>query len=711
MKTRNNSGGLDYFKIAAALLVVSIHTSPLSTYSMDADFILTRILARIAVPFFLMVTGCFILPDYLFHHSRKRQALLHFIKKTALLYALAAVLYLPVGIYAGIYKDITFVSILKMIIFDGTLYHLWYLPASILGILIVYLLSRRLSFPSVMAVSLLLYFVGLFGDSYYGLISGILEVSALYDTGFHLFSYTRNGLFYAPIFLITGAWLGHSDRPIKRQVSLAGFVLSLLIMTAEGLILRHFHIPRHDSMYLALLPGMLFLYQLLLSVQIRPVKALRSIALWIYIIHPLAILAVRVAARATGLTSVFVENSLVHYLAVCGLSAGFAVLVTLFPIKNDKKDFLQGRAWVELDRNALRHNVKVFRTMLPDTCELMPAVKAEAYGHGAVLISRELNAMGVKAFCVASVLEGVKLRKNKIKGEILVLGYTSPEQFYLLRRYHLIQTVIDHSYAEVLQHYGKEIRVHIGIDTGMHRLGERCENINEIYDIFCMKTLKVEGIFTHLCANDTTAPTDKAFTQLQAETFYHVIKELEVRGCACPKLHLQASYGVLNYPELAGDYARIGIALYGVLSTGADQSSCQISLKPVLSIKARVASVRALYRGEAAGYGLMFTAKQDMTIAALAIGYADGLPRSLSNGVGKVLINGCEAPIIGRICMDQTLVDVTGIPDAAAGSIAVIIGKSGDLEITACDIAAQADTITNEILSRLGMRLERQMIG
>ncbi len=710
MAENRHYGGLDYFKIAAALLVVAIHTSPLSHYSVEADFLLTRVVARIAVPFFLMVTGYFILPQYLFDKSADPSALLRFIRKSALLYLVATIIYLPINIYAGHFEQVDVFSILRMIAFDGTFYHLWYLPASIIGIMLVYLLSRKLPFKGIMWIALLLYCLGLLGDSYFGVIAKVPILSSLYDTGFHLFSYTRNGLFYTPVFLAMGAWLSHSSHLCTKKTSIAGFFASVLIMSAEGLVLRHFEFQRHDSMYFALLPCMFFLFQLMLSWDKKPVKSLRTISLWVYLIHPLFIIVVRGAAKVTGLVDVLVENSLIHYFAVCALSVIFSVIVAKLPIFKGSKSFQRGRAWIELDRKNLRHNVDVLRSLLPDDCELMPAVKANAYGHGAVLVSRELNTMGIKAFCVASVPEGVELRRNGIKGEILVLGYTHPEHFPLLRRYRLMQTVIDYPYAKSLNAYGKNIRVHIKIDTGMHRLGERCEKLDAVTRIFRCKNLKIEGIFTHLCADDTTYPEDKAFTLSQGQAFYSVVSQLKKRGFTCPKIHILSSYGLLNYPGLGGDYARVGIALYGMLSSRVDTENCGVHLKPVLSVKARVALVKDLFQGEAAGYGLQFVAEQDTKIAVLTIGYGDGIPRSLSCGVGKILINGLEAPIIGRICMDQMLVDLTNMSDVKAGDVAVVIGKSGNAEITACDLAEQTGTITNEILSRLGERLERQMI-
>jgi serine/alanine racemase len=225
-----------------------------------------------------------------------------------------------------------------------------------------------------------------------------------------------------------------------------------------------------------------------------------------------------------------------------------------------------------------------------------------------------------------------------------------------------------------------------------------------------MKHLQVDGMFTHLCADDKDEPEYKAFTKAQADSFYNVVAQLKIKGCRCPKLHLSASYGVLNYPELAGDYVRVGIALYGVLGTETDTKKCRIPLKPVLSLKARIATVRKINIGESVGYGCSFTADHEMKIATLAIGYADGFPRVLSDGVGKVLVNGRRASVIGKICMDQLMADVTDIPEVKTGDIAVLIGKSSGDEISAGDIAEKAGTITNEILSRMGARLERIIV-
>lgn len=365
------------------------------------------------------------------------------------------------------------------------------------------------------------------------------------------------------------------------------------------------------------------------------------------------------------------------------------------------------RAWIELDMHALEHNVRFLQSKLPKECRLMPAVKANAYGHGAVPVALELNRLGIRDFCVACVEEGVELRRAGICGEILILGYTAPSLFPLLRRYCLTQTVVDYDYAQRLEQSGLKISVHVGVDTGMHRLGIPWEETEKIIAVYHMKHLKVKGIFTHLATCDSLLPECRSFTEKQLQAFSETMSALHAAGLPCKGIHLLSSYGILNYPQAAEDYVRPGIALYGVPSSAELCDSGFSSLMPVLSLKARVASVRRLRAGESAGYGAAFTADGETVVAVLSIGYADGLPRELSGQKGSVLIKGRRAPVIGRICMDQTLVDVTDIPDLQVGESAVLIGKSGDLENTAVEIAAQCGTITNELLSRLGARLHR----
>lgn len=773
-------GALDWFRLAAALLVVAIHTSPLASFSDEADFFFTRVLSRIAVPFFFMVTGQFILSG-LFENKNTHPAAQaprpsglrdkglprpdsgpipaqqrKYLLRLCLLYGAAVLLYLPLGIYAGHYDSLNLGTALRMLLFDGTFYHLWYFPACILGVVLVCLFSRVLSLKGAALLSSLLYCLGLLGDSYFGLTEKIPVLNTMYDGMFHLFSYTRNGLFLAPLFLLLGIWAGRdktehpSAQPLHKKaapifmragtvgVYAALFILSFCAMTAEAFALRHFDMQRHDSMYLCLVPAMFFLYRLLLSLPAIPRKMLRTASTWIYILHPAFIVAVRGAAKTLHLTDLLVDNSLIHYLAVscASVTTGFIMtylsgrffrkhkthIYTPLPdsadsafIEEQNTSAVSGadtapqpgteRAWIELDLDALEHNVRFLQSCLPDGCRLMPAVKADAYGHGADIIAKSLNNLGIQDFCVACISEGIQLRKSGVTGQILILGYTHPSQFPLLRRYRLTQTIVDTGYARKLQQSGVKCHVHIAVDTGMHRLGIRCEALEELASIYKMKNLCVDGIFTHLSACDSPDPECRDFTESQLQAFYGVIDALRTEGCPCRGLHILSSYGILNYPEGAGDYARPGIALYGVPST--ENEALASLLRPVLSLKARVASVRTLQPGESAGYGLDYTASRQTKLAVLAVGYADGLPRELSSGKGSVLISGKRAPVIGRICMDQTLVDVTGIPDVSSADTAVLIGVSGSQKIAAQDLAAQCNTITNEILSRLGARLNR----
>lgn len=372
------------------------------------------------------------------------------------------------------------------------------------------------------------------------------------------------------------------------------------------------------------------------------------------------------------------------------------------------------RAWIELNIDNLSHNVEQMKAHLPKGCQLMPAVKANAYGHGMIPISKALNRMGIHDFCVAAASEGAILRRAGIKGQILVLGYTHPDAFPLLEEYDLTQTVVDAAYARELAGCKKPLKVHISIDTGMRRLGERSEHLSSILSFWESKNLQITGLYSHLCVADSFSPMDIQFTLMQFQRFDTIIDALHQKGISGFAPHIQSSYGFLNYPEFHYDYIRPGIALYGCKSLPDDQPRLELSLRPVLSLKARLGSVRPLLPGESAGYGLTYTAQRPLVIGTATIGYADGVPRSLS-GKGFDLIRGRRAPIIGRICMDQLLLDVTEIPDAAPMDEVVFIGNSsaacdGQIytsEIRAEELAMQGQTISNEILSCLGERLER----
>ena len=363
------------------------------------------------------------------------------------------------------------------------------------------------------------------------------------------------------------------------------------------------------------------------------------------------------------------------------------------------------RAWLEIDLDNLTHNAKTLQEAMPSKCELMAVVKTEAYGHGAFTVSACLNRIGVKAFAVATIDEGIALRKYGIRGEILVLGYTDIHRAAELKKYDLMQTLIGFEYAHLLNAQGIPVKVHIKIDTGMHRLGIPSDNVSQVKKIFAMKNIKVSGIYTHLCCSDSRLPNDVAFTQKQIDKFYNLIDILKSDNIPIPKTHIQSSYGLLNYPNLNCDYARIGIALFGVLASPDYETTIKLDLRPVLSLKTKVILIQAVSKGESVGYSRAFTAKRNSKIAILPVGYGDGFPRNLSCGRGYALIGGQSAPIVGRICMDQLAVDITDIRNISVGDIATLIGKDAGAELSSPIVAEKSESISNELLCRMGSRL------
>lgn len=707
MTKNKNYTGIDYFRFIAALLIVAIHTSPLASFSETGDFILTRIIARVAVPFFLMTSGFFLISRYTYNTEK----LGAFVKKTALIYGAAILIYIPINIYNGYFKmDNLLPNIIKDIVFDGTLYHLWYLPASIIGAVIAWYLVKKLNYPKALIVASVLYLIGLFGDSYYGITEKISCLNSLYDYIFQVTDHTRNGIFFAPIFFIIGGLIADNRPQITFGKSIWGFAVSFALMFGEAFSLHHFDLQRHDSMYVFLLPCMYFLFNVILHFKGKRLVTLRTTSLIIYIIHPMMIVVIRLFSKLFHLQSMLVENSIVHYFMVCLTSVVFGAVLTAiwnkYKPKKAKHTTDTDRAYLEIDLNNLEHNVKVLKGAMPQKCKLMAVVKAEAYGHGIYEIATHLGKIGVKAFAVATIDEGIKLRQYGVSGEILILGYTAPARAKELRKYDLTQTLIDYEYSLLLNKQGYAVMTHIKVDTGMHRLGFDAKDIENISAVFSMKHIKVSGIYTHLCAADSVDEKDIFFTNVQIESFYNLLNQLKEKGITIPKIHIQSSYGLLNYPELKCDYVRAGVSLYGVLSSPNDRTKLQLDLRPVLSLKSRVILLREIKKGDSVGYSRSFVANRDSLIAVLPVGYADGYPRNLSCGKSYVLINGHQAPVVGKICMDQLAVDVTDIPDIKVGITATLIGKDDDEEISASMIADNSESITNELLSRMGQRLK-----
>lgn len=336
---KKSDGSIEMFKYVAAILVIAIHTSPLEEVTRTGDFILTRIAARMAVPFFIMITGYFVLPGCIREGTKLKQTLI----KLGLLYGVSTVLYLPFNIYKGYFCEKQWgITLIKDILVNGTFYHLWYLPGVMLGVLLIVWLLRRLGIRAAAAVSLGLYVIGLFGDSYYGAVEGSMVGIWFYEPMFHLFSYTRNGLFFVPVFLMLGYWLQEKTekkarsltgrrQAAERPMKLAGFLLAFAGLLAEGLVLHRYGWQRHDSMYVLLLPCMLLFFSLLLEAGKKEKKeGLRlprtDIPMFIYLLHPACIVVVRLIAKVLKWEAL-AENNLVHFAAVLvmsSLTAGLA---------------------------------------------------------------------------------------------------------------------------------------------------------------------------------------------------------------------------------------------------------------------------------------------------------------------------------------------------------------------------------------------------
>ncbi len=705
MKKSKDYAGIDCARLVFAFLIIAIHTSPLAIAGGTADFVLSGVIARTGVPFFFMVSGFFLISRYTCNNEK----LAAFIKKTILIYGVAILIYIPVNIYNGYFlMDNLLPNIIKDIVFDGTLYHLWYLPASLTGVAIAWYLVKKLDFTKALIIAAALYIAGLSGDSYYGIIENIPVVKDFYSLVFQVTDYTRNGIFFAPVFLIMGGYIAENRVKFPLGINICGFAASFVLMLSEALVLHNFNIQRHDSMYIFLLPVMYFLFSSVLFYRGRRFINLRTLSLLIYIIHPMVIVVIRMCAKLLHIQEILTRNSLVYYLATCFVSLISSAAVLYIwnrykpPVTRHRKE--TERAYIEINLSNLEYNARALQKLLPGGCRLMAVVKAEAYGHGSQGIAIHLERSGVNSFATATIDEAIKLRKCGIRGEILILGYTDARRAHDLKKYRLIQTITDWGYAKELNRQGIGVQAHIKIDTGMHRLGITVNNTEEVISVFNMKNINVCGMYTHLCCADSLEPEDILYTKEQINSFYRLAGILKDNGIKIPKLHIQSSYGILNYPGLKAGYARAGIALYGVSSSPGDRTVADPGLRPVLSIKSKVILIRELKKGESAGYGRAFTARNDSRIAIVPAGYADGIPRSLSCGIGNVLINGQLAPIAGRICMDQLIADITDIENVKTGDTVTIIGTE-ESGTGAAEIACNSGSISNELLSRLGTRL------
>lgn len=367
------------------------------------------------------------------------------------------------------------------------------------------------------------------------------------------------------------------------------------------------------------------------------------------------------------------------------------------------------RAWAEINLDSIAYNVREIRRITDRKAEIMGVVKADAYGHGVAEVTGALLDNGVTRLAVSMLDEAIQLRNEGVKVPILVLGYTDPSRAEEIIENGITQTVFSFDLARALSEAAvklkREVKVHIKIDTGMTRLGfmPGYGAVKSVVEISRFPGIVIEGLYTHFASADEE---DKSYTWMQFERFMSICTELGRIGVHIPIKHVCNSAALIRFPEMHLDMVRPGIILYGLYPSGHIDRS-KIVLRPAMSLKADVIHVKDVEKGTSISYGRIFTTQRDSKIATIPIGYADGFSRIL-NRKGQVLINGETAPVVGSICMDQCMVDVTDIKEGVkVGDEAVIFGKQGDKEIKVEDIASKLGTINYEVICIVGKRIPR----
>ena len=366
--------------------------------------------------------------------------------------------------------------------------------------------------------------------------------------------------------------------------------------------------------------------------------------------------------------------------------------------------------WAEIDLDAIKYNIDSIKRRV-DTKELIAVVKADAYGHGALDVSKTLVENGATKLAVAVITEAMELRHGNINTPIMILGYTPLEFAADLINYDIEQTIFDLEYAkklsEIALNLGKKAKVHVALDTGMGRIGFLINDnsLNEILKISSLKGLEVVGIFTHFATADES---DKNYSNKQYKKFTDFNEKLVSKGVNISLKHVSNSGAIIDMPNTYLDGVRAGIVLYGYYPSE-DVLKQNLDLKKAISIKTQVAHVKILDKNEYVSYGRKFKTERKSIIATLPIGYADGYSRALT-GKAKVIINGKFAPVVGTICMDQCMIDVTDIGDVHVGDEIIVLGKDKDLKFDADDMAKAMGTINYEVLCMIKQRIPRVYI-
>ena len=371
------------------------------------------------------------------------------------------------------------------------------------------------------------------------------------------------------------------------------------------------------------------------------------------------------------------------------------------------------RVQANVNLNAIRHNIREIKNKLKQDTKLMLIIKADAYGHGAVPIAKAIRKDHfADAYGVAIIEEAVELRKAGIDTPILVLGYTPKEQYPLVVTYNVTQTIFQYEMAKELsreaKRQGKTAKIHIKLDTGMSRIGfcYQEESIQEIKRISELENIQIEGLFSHFAQADEI---DRTSTRKQLERYSNFVHRLEEEGIHIPLKHISNSAGILEYTEAELDMVRCGIATYGIYPSDT-VSKKEVRLIPAMELKTHVIFVKEVEAGVGISYGATYVTKKKTRVATIPVGYADGYSRNLSN-CGKVIIHGKLAPIIGRICMDQFMVDVSDIDQVKQGDTVTLLGRDGDAYISAEELSEWSHSFPYELVCTVGKRIPRVYIN
>lgn len=374
------------------------------------------------------------------------------------------------------------------------------------------------------------------------------------------------------------------------------------------------------------------------------------------------------------------------------------------------------RTWTEVSLNAIEHNFNEIKNKVGNR-KICCVVKADGYGHGAVELSKEYEKLGADFLAVSNIDEGKELRENGVTLPIVILGYTPAVNATELVNNNLSQAVYSLDYAKMLNEncrkLNKKVKIHIKLDTGMSRIGFMCQefsrddySVREIKEACELEHLQLEGLFTHFCVSDE-GEEGREFTNEQYKNFNIVLDKLKEIGINPPIVHCSNSGAIEDYPGTYCDMVRAGIILYGLSPSG--KLNGRLNLIPAMTLKTSVAYVKYIEKGATISYGRTYEAQKKMKIATVPIGYADGFIRKYAND-GYMMIKGKKAPIVGRVCMDQTMLDVTDIEDVKIGDEVIVFGDGSGDSSTADTLALSADTINYEIVCLISKRVPRVFV-